>query len=545
MSSSSCCNGSVHQGSTMKRVVGYGEAMLRYIALDDDEGRGKPSAAARVLRTVAGDELNVMVALAKLGGDVQGHFITVLPDSNHGASIIEKCAEDAGVSMRGSVRVSAPNMLGTFTVLPHERRVEYQRSASAFWQSDAHRNIDWQAVLSGASWLHATGITPMCGKHATKAWIAHVETAVGMGVPVSCDLNHRPALGKLIDLWSFVSPFVSRGHFQVLILSKASLAGLLKLLGVVVGGSATNEEKLQKLQAAIGEQCSPLACCFKTRDADGVQTRWSIVCERGVCSSTIDAPTIHVPKDECGGGSAWAAGIIDLRLRGADWMLAQRAGDALAALTQEIEGDHGDVSRKALESALESPSPPPTSNPDDLLRALGESGVVAIIRAKNAKVALARAIELVNLGCAALEVTMDSANLSWLLPSIVEAVGDRCIVGVGTVMSVQDLEAAAAMGARFALSPINPPGFVKRCLELGVLSVPAAYTPQEIFDAHAQGAHLIKLFPAQLWNPSTLKALKGVGEFKNVKILPSGALPAKAPSSGFALARLLSAWDPA
>ena len=73
-------------------------------------------------------------------------------------------------------------------------------------------------------------------------------------------------------------------------------------------------------------------------------------------------------------------------------------------LTQEIEGDHGDVSRKALESALESPSPPPTSNPDDLLRALGESGVVAIIRAKNAK-ALARAIELVNPGCAALEVT--------------------------------------------------------------------------------------------------------------------------------------------
>ena len=154
----------------MKRVVGYGEAMLRYIVGTMTKVEASRQLPRGCCEPSLAMSFNVMVALAKLGGDVQGHFITVLPDSNHGASIIEKRAEDAGVSMRGSVRVSAPNMLGTFTVLPHERRVEYQRSASAFWQSDAHRNIDWQAVLSGASWLHAfICITPMCGKHATKS----------------------------------------------------------------------------------------------------------------------------------------------------------------------------------------------------------------------------------------------------------------------------------------------------------------------------------------------------------------------------------------
>ena len=90
---------------------------------------------------------------------------------------------------------------------------------------------------------------------------------------------------------------------------------------------------------------------------------------------------------------------------------------------------------------------------------------------------------------------------------------------------VAQVELAAGAGAAFAMSPIHPDdGFVAACHARGMLAVPAAYTPQEIYRAVAAGARLVKLFPAQLWTPSTLKALKAVGMFGDVDILPSGGI---------------------
>jgi len=115
-----------------------------------------------------------------------------------------------------------------------------------------------------------------------------------------------------------------------------------------------------------------------------------------------------------------------------------------------------------------------------------DAGVVAILRAKNADVAIQRGIELVSMGCKAIEVTWDSAEKERILPALVAAVGDRCLVGVGTVEHVSQVELCAKLGARFALSPINPPGMIEACHSRGVLAVPAAFSPQEIHDAWAQ-----------------------------------------------------------
>jgi 2-keto-3-deoxy-6-phosphogluconate aldolase len=40
---------------------------------------------------------------------------------------------------------------------------------------------------------------------------------------------------------------------------------------------------------------------------------------------------------------------------------------------------------------------------------------------------------------------------------------------------------------------------------LGVLAMPACFSPQELHEAHNQGALCMKLFPAQLWNPGALR----------------------------------------
>ena len=69
------------------------------------------------------------------------------------------------------------------------------------------------------------------------------------------------------------------------------------------------------------------------------------------------------------------------------------------------------------------------------------------------------------------------------------------MIGVGTITTLKQLEIAHAGGAAFALSPVNPKfdgfeenGFVKECHARGILAMPAAYTPQEVYEAVAQGA---------------------------------------------------------
>jgi 2-dehydro-3-deoxyphosphogluconate aldolase / (4S)-4-hydroxy-2-oxoglutarate aldolase len=149
--------------------------------------------------------------------------------------------------------------------------------------------------------------------------------------------------------------------------------------------------------------------------------------------------------------------------------------------------------------------------------------VIGILRTNNRDVAFARGVELAKLGCKALEVTADSDDFPNLLRDLRAAVGDTCLVGAGTLMSAHDVEVAAAAGAQFAISPIHPDdGFVSSCHAHGMLAVPAAFTPQEIYRAVSAGAKMVKLFPAQMWSPANLKALKQIGSFGDVDIMPSG-----------------------
>lgn len=160
--------------------------------------------------------------------------------------------------------------------------------------------------------------------------------------------------------------------------------------------------------------------------------------------------------------------------------------------------------------------------------------VVPILRSKDPDLSIRRGVELANLGCRALEVTLDTPEWERVVSSLVQKTGETCLVGVGTVEDV-DLEEGgepgglmrkvASLGARFALSPINPEGFVHHSLRFGVLPVPAAFSPQEIHTAMKQGAKVVKVFPAQLYSPETLKALRAVGSFgTKVHLMPSGGV---------------------
>lgn len=565
------------------RVISFGEAMIRFAPQGSSWDSKAPSAVKECLRSVGGDEMNVCVALSRLGREAT--WASVLPKGPLG-EVVRRSGVDAGVCMDLVVTDEKDSAeMGVFYVLPEEGRVHYQRRHSSF-AVQRPGLFDWSKSLGGASWLHLTGITPMLGEGCASNWVAAAQAAGAAQIPISVDLNYRPGLGTFEALWSITQKVL--GHVHLLILSVHSAHILAAHLGVTgldqpgkksrvnsktAGAVAAPGESdtgavvklLEALHEALGGPA--LACCLKERDSAGSQRRWSVMVDGSGLVSTENEPTLHKPRDECGGGSAWAAGVIDFMSqhtlpaknggtivlgRSQGRQAALRRGDVLAALSQETVGDHCAATRAQLEAVersaagkvaivgdvnvAESAVEEAAARVSAALERLKSAKVIAILRAKNVQRAAGRAVELADMGYRAIEVTADSAgfNDGTLLNAVVEAVGSRCLVGVGTITTPEQLATAAAGGAHFALSPVRPTvgfgeeGFVRACHRLGVLAMPAAFTPQEIYECvEAHGAHTVKIFPSQLWNPNALKDLRRIGNYGKYLLCPSGGVDCK------------------
>ncbi len=68
-------------------------------------------------------------------------------------------------------------------------------------------------------------------------------------------------------------------------------------------------------------------------------------------------------------------------------------------------------------------------------------------------------------------------------------------VGAGTVMTAEQVEIAYNAGAEFIISPDCYEPVIKKTRELGMVSIPGAFTPTEAANAHRHGADFVKLFP--------------------------------------------------
>ena len=140
----------------------------------------------------------------------------------------------------------------------------------------------------------------------------------------------------------------------------------------------------------------------------------------------------------------------------------------------------------------------------DPLAWMDETPLVAILRGLTPEDAVAVGEALVAAGFRCLEVPLNSPRPLERLSRLVEAVGDRALVGAGTVLSVDAARAVAKAGGRLVISP----GMEAKAL--GLVSLPGVFTPTEAFQALAAGADGLKLFPAEVAGPKGLKALRAV-----------------------------------
>ncbi len=82
-----------------------------------------------------------------------------------------------------------------------------------------------------------------------------------------------------------------------------------------------------------------------------------------------------------------------------------------------------------------------------------------------------------------------------LIKTAKEIMGNKMFVGAGTVINEGLVAKAYKAGAEFIFSPNTNKEVIKLTKQLGMLSIPGAFTPSEIMDAYDAGADVVKLFP--------------------------------------------------
>lgn len=146
---------------------------------------------------------------------------------------------------------------------------------------------------------------------------------------------------------------------------------------------------------------------------------------------------------------------------------------------------------------------------DDIL-ADGAPPVAAILRGIRPEEAVDVAAALVDAGIRILEVPFNSPEPLKSIAAMQQAFGDRAIIGGGTVLSVEAVDALHEAGGRIMVTPNTNPDVIARGATLGLELLPGFMTPSEAFAAIGAGATRIKLFPAARLGPAYVKAIKDV-----------------------------------
>lgn len=153
-----------------------------------------------------------------------------------------------------------------------------------------------------------------------------------------------------------------------------------------------------------------------------------------------------------------------------------------------------------------------------------DAAVIPVIVLDDVAQAVPLARALVGGGIRMLEVTLRTPAALACIEAIAAAV-PAAVPGAGTVRSAADARAAAAAGARFAVSPGYTPAIGQACRELGLPLLPGVATGSEILQAQEGGWTELKFFPAlQAGGAGMLKAL--AGPFHDIRFCPTGGVTA-------------------
>ncbi len=312
------------------RIICFGELLLRLTA----PGRELLLQTGRLDVHVGGAEANVAVGLARLGHDVA--MVSRLPDNALGDAarghLRRHGVSDAAVAV-------TPGRMGLYFLSPgaglRASDVVYDREDSAFARAGPG-DFHWDALLTDASLLHLSGITPALGPRSAEAAIAAAEAARTRGVPVSFDGNFRAQLWSRWD--SDPGAVLNRlvGQADILFGNHRDIS---LLLGREFGGDGEDRRREAAEATFAAFPSLRLIASTARHVVDADRHRISARIDLRDASHQTQEVLVAGIVDRIGTGDAFAAGVLHAWRGGRDPETLANTGLALAALKHSLPGD--------------------------------------------------------------------------------------------------------------------------------------------------------------------------------------------------------------
>ncbi len=151
-----------------------------------------------------------------------------------------------------------------------------------------------------------------------------------------------------------------------------------------------------------------------------------------------------------------------------------------------------------------------------------DTGIVAILRAPSGEMLADAAEALLSGGVEAIEVTFTVPKAHKIVEQVADRLGDRILLGAGTVLDAETARIAMLAGAEFIVGPTVNLQVIELCRRYDKLVFPGAFTPTEVLAAWQSGADVVKIFPSDCVGSGYLKALRG--PLPQVRMMPTGGV---------------------
>ncbi|WP_029590057.1 2-dehydro-3-deoxy-6-phosphogalactonate aldolase [Franconibacter pulveris] len=136
--------------------------------------------------------------------------------------------------------------------------------------------------------------------------------------------------------------------------------------------------------------------------------------------------------------------------------------------------------------------------------------LIAILRGIKPEEAHDHVAAVIDAGFEAVEIPLNSPDWRTSIPAMVNAFGDKALIGAGTVLKPEQVDELAEMGCQLLVTPNIQPEVIRRAVGYGMTVCPGCATATEAFNAIDAGAQSLKIFPSSAFGPDYIKALKAV-----------------------------------
>jgi 2-dehydro-3-deoxyphosphogluconate aldolase/(4S)-4-hydroxy-2-oxoglutarate aldolase len=161
-------------------------------------------------------------------------------------------------------------------------------------------------------------------------------------------------------------------------------------------------------------------------------------------------------------------------------------------------------------------------NRAEQVRRMIDAGIVAVVRSPDSTQLVEVAKALADGGVTVMEITFSVPDALGVIRRVRQEMGERVLLGAGTVLDPETARAAILAGAEFIVAPTLNLETIKLCHRYDKAVLPGAFTPTEILTAWDAGADIVKVFPADVVGPAFFKALRG--PLPQVRVMPTGGV---------------------